>query len=124
MPTMTEPSASSYLLYCCSKASKSGRNMWLIAYAVHRVRPVEWRRNAQEGNLPKVLRITSRRNALLTVAAVSALAMAQWFLASDSAPAASAPGSFMVAQAPPKCGQDAQHPCPKTAPQPPAPKAP
>ncbi len=121
---MTEPSASSYLLYCCSKASKSGRNIWLIAYAVHRVRPVEWRRNAQEGNLPKVLRITSRRNALLTVAAVSALAMAQWFLASDSAPAASAPGSFMVAQAPPKCGQDAQHPCPKEAPKQPAPKAP
>src|SRR3984957_9368537 len=50
--------------------------------------------------------------------------MAQWFLAPDSAPAASAPGSFMVAQAPPKCGQDAQHPCPKNAPQQPAPKAP
>jgi outer membrane protein OmpA-like peptidoglycan-associated protein len=74
--------------------------------------------------LPKVSRITSGKNALLTVAAVSALAMAQWFLAPDSAPAASAPGSFMVAQAPPKCGQDAQHPCPKNAPQQPAPKAP
>jgi len=74
--------------------------------------------------LPKVLRITSRKNALLTVAAVSTLAMAQWFLAPDSAPAASAPGSFMVAQAPPKCGQDAQHPCPKEAPKQPAPKAP
>jgi outer membrane protein OmpA-like peptidoglycan-associated protein len=74
--------------------------------------------------LPKVSRITSGKNALLTVAAVSALAMAQWFLAPDSAPAASAPGSFMVAQAPPKCGQDAQHPCPKAAPQQPAPKAP
>ncbi len=99
--------------------------MWLIAYAIHRVRPVEWRRNAQEGNLPKVFRLeTSRKSALLTVAAVSALAMAQWFLASDSAPAASAPGSFMVAQAPPKCGQDPQHPCPKAAPQQPAPKAP
>ena len=74
--------------------------------------------------MPKVLRITSRTNALLTVAAVSTLAMAQWFLAPDSAPAASAPGSFMVAQAPPKCGQDAQHPCPKEAPKQPAPKAP
>jgi outer membrane protein OmpA-like peptidoglycan-associated protein len=70
------------------------------------------------------MRITSRNNALLTIAAVSVLAMAQWFLASDSAPAASAPGSFMVAQAPPKCGQDAQHPCPKEAPRQPAPKAP
>jgi outer membrane protein OmpA-like peptidoglycan-associated protein len=75
--------------------------------------------------LPKVFRLeTSRKSALLTVAAVSALAMAQWFLASDSAPAASAAGSFMVAQAPPKCGQDPQHPCPKNAPQQPAPKAP
>jgi hypothetical protein len=30
----------------------------------------------------------------------------------------------MVAQNPPKCGQDAQHPCPKEAPKQPAPKAP
>jgi outer membrane protein OmpA-like peptidoglycan-associated protein len=99
--------------------------MPLIAGAIHRARPVEWRRNAQEGNLPKVFRIeASRKSALLTVAAVSALAMAQWFLASESAPAASAPGSFMVAQNPPRCGQDPQHPCPKEAPKQPAPKAP
>ncbi len=75
--------------------------------------------------MPKVFQSeTSRKNALLTVAAVSALAMAQWFLASDSAPAASAPGSFMVAQNPPRCGQDPQHPCPKEAPKQPAPKGP
>jgi outer membrane protein OmpA-like peptidoglycan-associated protein len=69
--------------------------------------------------LPKVLQIeTSRRNALLTVAMVSAMAMAQWFLASESAPAAPAPGTIIVAQnpPPPKCGQDPQHPCPKEAP--------
>ena len=42
--------------------------------------------------MPKVFQIqTSRKNALLSVAAVSALAMAQWFLASESAQAASAP---------------------------------
>src|ERR1700692_4697185 len=88
--------------------------------------PVEWRRNVQEGNLPKVLQMrTSRKNALLTVAAVSALALAQWFLGSESVPAAPAPGTIIVAQAPPpKCGQDPQHPCPKEAPKQPAPKAP
>ena len=75
--------------------------------------------------MPKVLhRETSRKNALLSVAALSVLAVAQWFLASESVPAAPAPGSFIVAQnPPPKCGQDPQHPCPKAAPQP-APKAP
>jgi outer membrane protein OmpA-like peptidoglycan-associated protein len=68
--------------------------------------------------LPKVLQIeTSRKNALLTVAMVSTLAMAQWFLASESVPAAPAPGAIIVAQnPPPKCGQDPQHPCPKEAP--------
>jgi len=66
----------------------------------------------------------SRKKALLSVAALSALALAQWFLASESVPAAPAAGSFIVAQnPPPKCGQDPQHPCPKAAPQP-APKAP
>jgi len=72
--------------------------------------------------LPKVLQIQkSRKNALLTVAMVSALAMAQWILASESVPAAPAPGTIIVAQAqPPKCGQDPQHPCPKEAPKPPA----
>jgi outer membrane protein OmpA-like peptidoglycan-associated protein len=46
---------------------------------------------------------------------VSALAMAQWFMASESAPAGPAPGTIVVAQnpPPPKCGQDPQHPCPK-----------
>jgi outer membrane protein OmpA-like peptidoglycan-associated protein len=69
-------------------------------------------------------RETSRKNALLSVAALSALAVAQWFLASESVPAAPVPGSFIVAQnPPPRCGQDPQHPCPKAAPQP-APKAP
>src|SRR6202795_1331990 len=67
---------------------------------------------------------TSRKNALLTVAAVSALALAQWFLGSESVPAAPAPGTIIVAQAPPpKCGQDPQHPCPKEAPRHPPPKA-
>ena len=75
--------------------------------------------------MPKVLQIeTSRKSALLTVAMVSTLAMAQWFLASESVPAAPAPGTIIVAQNPPKCGQDPQHPCPKAAPQQPAPKAP
>jgi outer membrane protein OmpA-like peptidoglycan-associated protein len=85
--------------------------------------------------LPKVLQTksqrihqriqTSRKSALLTAATVSALAMAQWFLASESVPAAPAPGTIVVAQnPPPKCGQDPQHPCPKAAPQQPAPKAP
>jgi outer membrane protein OmpA-like peptidoglycan-associated protein len=88
--------------------------------------PIERRRNAQEGNVPKVSQIeTSRRNALLTAATVSALAMAQWFLASESVPAAPAPGTnVIVAQnQPPPCGQVGQPPCPKGAPQP-APKAP
>jgi outer membrane protein OmpA-like peptidoglycan-associated protein len=69
--------------------------------------------------LPKVLQIeTSRKSALLTVAMVSTLAMAQWFLASESVPAAPAPGTIILAQNPPqpKCGQDPQHPCPKEAP--------
>jgi outer membrane protein OmpA-like peptidoglycan-associated protein len=68
---------------------------------------------------------TTRRSALLTVAMVSALALAQWFLASESVPAATpqVPGTIIVAQAPPKCGQDPQHPCPKGAPQQPTPKA-
>jgi len=73
--------------------------------------------------LPKVLQIEkSRKNALLTVAMVSALAMAQWLLASESVPAAPAPETIIVAQAttPPKCGQDPQHPCPKEAPKGPA----
>jgi outer membrane protein OmpA-like peptidoglycan-associated protein len=85
---------------------------------IHRGRPIEWRRNAQEGNLPKVLQAeTSRKSALLTVTMVSALAMAQWFMASESVPAAPAPGTIIVAQnPPPKCGQDPQHPCPKEAP--------
>ncbi len=61
---------------------------------------------------------------MLSVVALSALAMAQWFLASESVPAAPVPGSIIVAQNPPKCGQDPQHPCPKAAPQQPAPKAP
>jgi outer membrane protein OmpA-like peptidoglycan-associated protein len=85
--------------------------------------------------LPKVLQTKSqtihqsiqpsRKSALLTVATVSALALAQWFLASESVPAAPAPGTIVVAQnPPPKCGQDPQHPCPKAAPQQPAPKAP
>ena len=77
--------------------------------------------------MPKVLQIeTSRKHAVLTVAMVSALGLAQWFLASESVPAAPAPGTIMVAQnpPPPKCGQDPQHPCPKAAPQQPAPKAP
>jgi outer membrane protein OmpA-like peptidoglycan-associated protein len=85
--------------------------------------------------LPKVLQTesqrihqriqTSRKSALLTAATVSALALAQWFLASESVPAAPAPGTIVVAQnPPPKCGQDPQHPCPKAAPQQPAPKAP
>jgi outer membrane protein OmpA-like peptidoglycan-associated protein len=69
--------------------------------------------------LPKVLQIeTTRKSALLTVAMVSALALAQWFLASESVPAAPVPGSIVVAQGPPKCGQDAQHPCPKGPQQP------
>ena len=74
--------------------------------------------------MPKVLQIEkSRKNALLTVAMVSALAMAQWLLASESVPAAPAPGTIIVAQAPPpKCGQDPQHPCPKEAPKAPAPQ--
>jgi outer membrane protein OmpA-like peptidoglycan-associated protein len=56
---------------------------------------------------------------------VSALALAQWFLASESVPAAPAPGTIVVAQnPPPRCGQDPQHPCPKASPQQPAPKAP
>jgi outer membrane protein OmpA-like peptidoglycan-associated protein len=67
----------------------------------------------------------SRKSALLTVATVSALALAQWFLASESVPAAPAPGTIVVAQnPPPRCGQDPQHPCPKASPQQPAPKAP
>ncbi len=78
--------------------------------------------------MPKVLQIeTTRKNALLTVAMVSALALTQWFLGSESVPAAAAqvPGTIVVAQAPPpKCGQDAQHPCPKGTPQQPTPKAP
>jgi outer membrane protein OmpA-like peptidoglycan-associated protein len=79
--------------------------------------------------LPKVvLQIEpTRKSALLTIAMVSALALAQWFLASESVPAATAqvPGTIIVAQAPPpKCGQDAQHPCPKGTPQQPTPKAP
>ena len=63
--------------------------------------------------MPKVLQIeTSRKHTVLTVAMVSALGVAQWFLACDSAPAAPAPGTIMVAQnpPPPKCGQDPQHP--------------
>jgi outer membrane protein OmpA-like peptidoglycan-associated protein len=79
--------------------------------------------------LPKVLQIeTTRKNALLMVALVSALALTQWFLGFESVPAAAAPvpGSIVVAQAPPpKCGQDAQHPCPKGPAQgQPTPKAP
>jgi outer membrane protein OmpA-like peptidoglycan-associated protein len=69
--------------------------------------------------LPKISQIeTSRKNALLTVATVSALAVMQWFLASASAPAASAPGAIIVAQAPPpKCGPSPLPPCPKGPPQ-------
>jgi len=83
----------------------------------------------REGNLPRILQVeASRKNAVLTVAAVSVLAVAQWFLASESVPAAPAPGAIILAQNPPaRCGQDPQHPCPKTAPQQqpqPAPKAP
>ncbi len=69
--------------------------------------------------MPKVFQIdTTRQNALLTVAMVSALALTQWFLGSESVPAAAAqvPGTIIVAQnPPPKCGQDPQHPCPKAA---------
>src|SRR3982074_1801344 len=106
--------------------SKSGRNMRLIACPSDSSRAPRpnGAATSQEGNLPKVLQIdTSRKNALLTVATVSALAMAPWFLTSESAPAAPAPGAIVVAQNPPPCGQDAQHPCPKGTPQQPAPKA-
>jgi outer membrane protein OmpA-like peptidoglycan-associated protein len=77
--------------------------------------------------LPNVSHIikTSWKNALPTVAVVSALAVAPWLLGSESAPAASAPGTIVLAQAPPpKCNpNDPKNPCPKAAPQQPTPKA-
>ena len=54
---------------------------------------------------------SSGRNALLTVAAVSAVALAQGLF--SPAGAAQVPGAMILAQNPPKCGQDPQHPCPK-----------
>jgi outer membrane protein OmpA-like peptidoglycan-associated protein len=73
--------------------------------------------------LPKVLQIeTSRKNALLTVATVSALAVMQWLPASESVQAAPATETIIVAQAPPpKCGASPLPPCPtKPGGQPPA----
>src|SRR5579883_2795707 len=64
----------------------------------------------EEGNLPLHIK-SSGRNALLTLAAVSAVALAQGFLAVEGV--AQVPGTVILAQNPPKCGQDPQHPCPK-----------
>jgi outer membrane protein OmpA-like peptidoglycan-associated protein len=56
------------------------------------------------------------RTALIAVAAVSAIVMTQALLTRDGA--AQVAGPMIVAQnPPPKCGQDPQHPCPKTGPQ-------
>ena len=98
--------------------------MWLVACMRSIARATRMaRRHVQEGNLPKVLQIeTTRKSALLTIATVSALALTQWFLGSESVPAAPALGTIEDAQAPPKCGQDAQHPCPKSGPQTPVQK--
>jgi outer membrane protein OmpA-like peptidoglycan-associated protein len=93
-----------------------------VARGIHRARPLERRRNAQEGILPKILPIErSRKHALLTVAAVS-LAMTQWFLASESVPAAPAPDTIIVAQAPPP--PPPAPPQPKQQAQPPVPAQP
>jgi outer membrane protein OmpA-like peptidoglycan-associated protein len=93
----------------------------------NRVRLIKCRATVQEGNLPKVLQIeTSRKNALLTVATVSALAVMQWSLPSASVQAAAAPtpGTIIVAQAPPvKCGPSPLPPCPKPGGQPAQPPA-
>jgi outer membrane protein OmpA-like peptidoglycan-associated protein len=87
--------------------------------------PAQWRRIAEEGILPKDVNMRSiERKVWLAGALLGALAMAPGPLASDAVAAepGAGGGPIILAQNPPPCGKDPQHPCPKG--QQPAPKQP